>query len=83
MKNITKAKAWAIKAHIPGHKVPCFLGVFYFVGTLNDCQDGMRTCLFRTRKQARYAIKGVKGPLGTYFFFIRAVKVLVTIREIE
>jgi len=52
MKQITKA--WAIKGQIFGHPKPYFLGIFNCVGSpLEPCQDGMRTCLFRTRKQAR------------------------------
>ncbi len=50
----TISKAWAIKMHIPGHPEPNFMGIFYGVrGQLLPCQDGMRTCLFRTRKKAR------------------------------
>ena len=46
--------AWAIKMQIDGHANPNFMGIFYCVrGLLEDCQDGMRTCLFRTRQQAR------------------------------
>jgi len=55
-----EGKAWAIKAHIPGHKYPCLFGVFHFVDNLHDCQDGMRTALFRTRQQARNALNGMR-----------------------
>ena len=74
--------AWAIKAHIPGHAFPCFLGVFYFVSDLHVSQDGMRVALFRTRKQARDMIRS-RESMRRVFLFIRAVKVVVTIREIE
>jgi len=74
--------AWAIKAHIPGHGIPCFLGVFHFVSDLHVCQDGMRVALFRTRKQARDMIRS-RGMMRQSFLFIRAVKVVVTLQEVQ
>ncbi len=52
------SKAWAIKMHISGHPQPGFMGVFYCAEKLPESyRDGIRMCLFRTRKQAREAIK--------------------------
>ena len=66
--------AWAVKMKIDGHATPNFMGIFYCVGgPLEDCQDGMRTCLFRTRKQARKAAKEEKWAKA------KVVRVNVTI----
>lgn len=68
--------AWAIKMQISEHAKPNFMGVFYCIrGPLENCQDGMRTCLFRTRKQARDASKKERWSKA------KAVRVIVTIEE--
>lgn len=71
-----ESKAWAIKAKIKSHPAPYFMGIFNFVGyPLEPSQDGMRTGLFRTRKQARDEAKKHTWAKA------RAVRVVVTIKE--
>lgn len=72
-------KAWAITSRIWDDPKPFFLGVFYFhsMGELASYQDGMRTCLFRTRQQARTAVQVFHGKKNYH-----VVKVKVTIEEI-
>ena len=77
MKQITKA--WAIKMKISGHPKPNFMGVFYFARLgLADWHDGMRSCLFRTRKQARDALRSL-----TYRKDEHVVRVKVVIEEVR
>ncbi len=77
MQEITKA--WAIKMQIPGHPGPNFMGIFYC--TMKNPEpyyDGMRTALFRTRKQAR-------EKLATHVLFgakSKVVRVKITIEEV-
>lgn len=77
MKQTTKA--WALKGELPDHQKPTyFLGIFNCVhGPLLPCQDGMRTCLFRTRKEARAEEKQHKWVKA------RAVRVSVEIKEVD
>lgn len=75
----TVSKAWAIKSRIWDDPKPFFLGVFYFhsMGELETHQDGMRTCLFRTRQQARTAAQSLH-----YKKDYHVVKIQVTIEEV-
>lgn len=75
----TISHAWAITSKIWDDPKPFFLGVFYFhpMGDLESHQDGMRTCLFRTRKQARTEAQSLH-----YRKDYHVVKVKVTIEEI-
>ena len=76
MKQTTKA--WAIKTQIGGHPGPNFMGIFNCIGSpLELCQDGMRTCLFRTRKQARDEAKNHTWAKA------RAVRVKIVIEEVR
>jgi hypothetical protein len=75
----TTSNAWAIKSKLWDDPEPFLLGVFYCnsMRELESYQDGMRTCLFRTRQQARTTVKGFY-----YKQHYRVVKVQVTIEEI-
>lgn len=75
----TISNAWAIKAQLWDETKPYFIGVFNFhhMGELESYQDGMRTCLFRTRQQARTATQSLH-----YKKDYHVVKVQVTIEEI-
>jgi hypothetical protein len=76
--------AWAIKAcHYIGAKgkdrevLSNFLGVFNFINDMPaTCQDGSRIALFRTRQQARDALKLM------YYKRYTVVRVKVTIEEV-
>jgi len=72
------SNAWTIKSRFCDDPEPFFIGVFYFhPGELQSYQDGMRTCLFRTRQQARTAVQSLRGKKNYH-----VVKVKVTIEEV-
>jgi hypothetical protein len=73
MKQVTKA--WAIRRTIEGHDKPFFQGIFWeHHGELPPYQDGMRTCLYRTRKQATEARRKIGIETAS------VVRVTVTIK---
>jgi hypothetical protein len=76
--NNTIKQAWAI-ALDDGH----FIGSLWF-GPLPEYADGSRTCLWRTRRQARAVLPEVKGPpLSGKFPDARVVRVNVRIGEVK
>ena len=76
-----KQNAWAIKMQISGHPSPNFMGVFYQTGgPLEDYHDGLRLCVFRTRKQARVALKGMNLNPGCYPM-VRVIRVEIAVKE--
>jgi hypothetical protein len=68
---------WAIKLNfISDHKYIAFAGIYYFGGHALPRSDGIRTAVFRTRKQAREAQKTISGRTSV-------TRVMVTIQEIK
>lgn len=60
-----------------------FAGFFFFGAKLSPWHDGIRTAVFRTRKEARAALHQ-RFPVGSYAhdaYKPRVVRVVVSIRE--